>query len=495
MTFFLQLCVIRNATMFFLLSATRRDTHKLLIESYSKCKVRISRKPELEKLLSTRRTAKIAARRKTITVDYVAPSTSNCSSTSLFKKISDKPFWQRRRSIAANKLQTVASNKTDEVAGPSGVQRPGNKNDDSAKVIGEASVNADGDDIPQLSDAIQSENESIELTTTPTASSDVRENVSSNQSDGNVSALVSEGSDKQQPGDAEDDHGNMIDEDEGVELQPIVDNQSESSEPATTSNAVLKIVATNKANESIPIGVSSGIQKSTGCHNETENSNMDFNIDADLEGVNANESGNSPIEPTASHGGSLENSTFSDDDKENVASSEENLLLLLPFLPPVIVSTDAVAKQCSSILDIDVPIAHELILPIAPKSPIQVNAKVEEDLIQIDCEIPLQILDFSIPQMIDLPAPIAPLQENGNRKRSVPALIPICDMKPKTYGPAKKKSKTSEMILGVLKTFDQSKETVPAEVVNVTVDFESDDSIGRLACSDASEPSSESGNE
>lgn len=78
-------CFIRIAILFFIV--------------IRKIYIRIVRKLRLEKLLSNRRSAKITARRKTVAFDYGEPSTSSLSSMILFKKVYNKPFLQRRRSV------------------------------------------------------------------------------------------------------------------------------------------------------------------------------------------------------------------------------------------------------------------------------------------------------------------------------------------------------------------------------------------------------------
>lgn len=338
--------------MFFLFLATRRDTQKLLIERYSQCKVRIDRNTGLDKLLITRRSAKITARRRTIVFDgFVAPPVAN-RSTMLFKKISDKPFATRRRSMCAK----VSLDKSDD------------------------------------------------------------------------------------------------------------------------QNVAHQHVQSNEANEDIAVPGPSGLQDSVISTKKIDEAiwNSDVGNDEVLHSNNENNC-DEVIEATTTIASSVNESTFSDADKENVLSSEE---VLFPFLPSVIVQKEfANANKVSTILDSAVPNFNDLPIPIVPLSTQVLNA--EGDLILMDLEVSSQILDASVPELIDLPAPIAPLRENGETKRLVPSLIPICDMNVKTYGPAKKASKTSQMILGVLDKFEeqQKEQSVSSKEINIAVDIESDESM------------------
>lgn len=340
--------------MFFLFLATRSDTQKLLIERYSQCKVEIGRNIGLNKLLITRRSAKITARRRTIVLDgFVAPPVAN-RSTMLFKKISDKPFATRRRSMCAK----VSLDKSDD------------------------------------------------------------------------------------------------------------------------QNVAHQHVQSKQANEDIAVQGPSGLQDSVTSTKKIDEvtSNLDAENDGGLYSNNENNC-DEVIEATtsASISSSANESTLSDADKENM--SEE---VLFPFLPSVIVQKEfANANQMSMILDSGVPNFNDLPIPIVPLPTQVLNA--EGDLILMDLEVSSQILDASVPALIDLPAPIVPLRENGETKRAVPSLIPICDMNVKTYRPAKKTSKTSQMILDVLDKFkeQQKQQCVSTEGINIAVDIKSDESMNQ----------------
>lgn len=350
---------MKKVTMHFCFLVTRGDAQKLLIESYSQCKVRISRNTKMEKLFLTRRTAKINARRKSIALnEYVAPLAVD-RSTMLFKEITNKPFMTRRRSVST-RITRVNSDKND---------------------------------------------------------ADRRISDSSKAGEGTI--LV------------HDDRNKTIDEE-------------------AKSNSV------------------------------SEN-------DDELHPNNENHETKEVIEQTTTQStvstGPEHSSSATDVDKENDASTET---ILLPFLPPVVVQKDVIHAMSSTILDSNMPSMHNLPKPIMP---ITQHVDVEDDLIRMDLEVSQAILDCSVPDLLDLPAPIAPIHESNQTKRAVPFLIPICDMK--KYGPTKKMTKTSQMILGVLNEFDQhqlkTKQSIPAEEVNITIDFESDESIGQLYYSSDSE--------
>lgn len=153
---------------------------------------------------------------------------------------------------------------------------------------------------------------------------------------------------------------------------------------------------------------------------------------------------------------------------QNVVSDE----LILPFLPPVTLHNSANGSNfLQAILDSNIPNDDTLMTPIEP-------FPLEVDLIRWE-DAP-SILDSTVPVLFDLPAPIEPLKETQTVKR-VPSLLPICDMEKKTYGSAKKVSKTSQLILDVLDKYQQQKQqSVSTEEINVTIDYESDESIGRL---------------
>lgn len=75
----------------------------MAMESFIGCKVRIARNLNLEKLLVTRRSAKIRARRTTIAVDksiFSSGSSADSGTSLLFKKMSSKPFTRRRSMYA-----------------------------------------------------------------------------------------------------------------------------------------------------------------------------------------------------------------------------------------------------------------------------------------------------------------------------------------------------------------------------------------------------------
>lgn len=84
---------------------TRSQSRRALTDNFTGCIVRIKQKKHLEKLRANRRAIKIAARRKTITLDNVAvQAPTNCNI--LFKKIATKPF-QRRSS--GHQMRSVSS--------------------------------------------------------------------------------------------------------------------------------------------------------------------------------------------------------------------------------------------------------------------------------------------------------------------------------------------------------------------------------------------------
>lgn len=156
---------------------------------------------------------------------------------------------------------------------------------------------------------------------------------------------------------------------------------------------------------------------------------------------------------------------------QSIASSDE---MLLPFLPSVTLHNGGNGTTfLQTILDSSVPNDYTLLTPIEPLPP-----NVEGDLIRWE-DAP-SILDFTVSVSVDLPEPIAPLKENQTMKKAVPSLLPICDMKKKTYGSAKKVSKTSQLILNVLDKYQQQQQSVTSEEINMTIDYESDENIGRL---------------
>lgn len=87
---------------------TRSKTKQVRIHNFEECIVRIKRNGHLEKLYSNRRTAKIAARRKTFTFDNVTAQTTTAQNA-LFKKISAKPFTRRTSVNGLQSLQSVST--------------------------------------------------------------------------------------------------------------------------------------------------------------------------------------------------------------------------------------------------------------------------------------------------------------------------------------------------------------------------------------------------
>lgn len=92
---FLILCVI---------SVTRAVMKNALFESYSSCTLQIIRNAHLDKLLISRRSARIVARRRTIALDDSCMEGSLHSNlherSILFKNVASKPFSVHRRSFA-----------------------------------------------------------------------------------------------------------------------------------------------------------------------------------------------------------------------------------------------------------------------------------------------------------------------------------------------------------------------------------------------------------
>lgn len=172
----------------------------------------------------------------------------------------------------------------------------------------------------------------------------------------------------------------------------------------------------------------------------------------------------------------------SDENKENIAppsiSPVSSDLRLLPFLPPVEMQIHVRAQHALTILDCNVPNASKLSTPMIPISSVIPPADFGRDLICMDD--PSSVIDSIVPDLLNLPPPMTPLQpttSTESRKRSIPGLIPMCDLAIKKYGPARKMSNTSQFILGVLDKFEEQK-------LQTDID-ESDGSFGQLAYSDS----------
>lgn len=180
-------------------------------------------------------------------------------------------------------------------------------------------------------------------------------------------------------------------------------------------------------------------------------------------------------------------------------NKENNSTELFPFLPKIVPSTyNNSLHTLSPILDMIVPNSSNLSAPLKP-------------LIGYSTAL----LDQSIPSnVIDLPAPLIPLnnshrnnidiasvqQRPTTSNRSIPSLLPMCDVKTKrveNYGKAKKSSFTAQLIIDSLDKFDQSQEdsiiantsfsflsnasTVGSEQISFNEDFnDSDEFFGRL---------------
>lgn len=121
---------------------TRSDYRKVVVDLYSACKVRIKRNQNLEKLLVSRRSAKVCARRKTIALG-ITPSTFVERSV-LFKNIKSKPFTTRRHSVNDRLPKSDVT-----MAGPSklvtnrvnsGESQPMNKSNVAVKQTNETNV-------------------------------------------------------------------------------------------------------------------------------------------------------------------------------------------------------------------------------------------------------------------------------------------------------------------------------------------------------------------
>lgn len=89
---------------------TRSGARNGLKELYSKCVVRLTRKPYLEKMMHNTQAAKITERRRTLAVaGYIA---SPRTSKEKFKQVASKPFTMRRQSMDTKLLRTTKSGST-----------------------------------------------------------------------------------------------------------------------------------------------------------------------------------------------------------------------------------------------------------------------------------------------------------------------------------------------------------------------------------------------
>lgn len=136
--------------------------------NYSQCSVRINRNACLENLLIVRRSAKIIARRSTVASSHIITS-SPAQSANLFKKIANKPFVARRRSVCARKeipqldemvakddvvvLSEVSSSNTVPKASDAQQMVDGTKNDEETVDATVTSSNAKPNDNSSLNDA------------------------------------------------------------------------------------------------------------------------------------------------------------------------------------------------------------------------------------------------------------------------------------------------------------------------------------------------------
>lgn len=90
---------------------TRSSTRHDLLEDFSKCTVRIIKIPYFDQLLRSQRSAKIKARRRTVAVDGSISHSGGNGQSALFKKVTNKPFTNRRSSVShAAAVTTPAPN-------------------------------------------------------------------------------------------------------------------------------------------------------------------------------------------------------------------------------------------------------------------------------------------------------------------------------------------------------------------------------------------------
>lgn len=83
---------------------TRSTTRLKLLDDFSKCTVRITKKPYFDQLLRTQRSAKIIARRCTVAVDNSVSHSVASGQSALFKKVTNKPFINRRKSVCSQNI-------------------------------------------------------------------------------------------------------------------------------------------------------------------------------------------------------------------------------------------------------------------------------------------------------------------------------------------------------------------------------------------------------
>lgn len=93
---------LRNSFHIFLISVTRSSVQKQLVETFGDCVVRISKKPQFDRLISVQRTKKIQFRRQTISGGMITGQNDFI----LFKNVTSKaPFIsRRRRSVTIDRL-------------------------------------------------------------------------------------------------------------------------------------------------------------------------------------------------------------------------------------------------------------------------------------------------------------------------------------------------------------------------------------------------------
>lgn len=103
----------------------------------------------------------------------------------------------------------------------------------------------------------------------------------------------------------------------------------------------------------------------------------------------------------------------------------------------------------------------------------------------------ISVIDEKIPDGLNLPQPLQPVTEETKKKRKLPDLIPIADVKLYSKFPGdvvEKRSKTSQFILDALDKMEanksQSDQTVP--IANITHEFDdSEEHFGTLRYSDS----------
>lgn len=416
---------------FFAIIATRGDTLKSSIASHGQCIVRINRNRSLDQLLYKSRSAKIAARRATISLSRIATS-----STVLFGNVANKPFVARRRSVSA--ISSVKKSK----AGPSGMQK--------------SAVNRP----------------SVVNNVIPAKPSHMSQNIVGSH------RLTVATSEKNGNGDDSNDKGLMA----KSSSESGGSSKAENAAANVNESGAPNIVIDSDTNDSMEIDVANTTTTDVienGAPSDAIESNAGDSVGMDVDNTtdaNENDASNTAIDSNANdslqemHSDSGDNSTAIDvvANKENVEPSNMSVTTdecpLFPFLPPVMQATTC-ANIATTILDNNVPNMLYLSAPIAPIASTFSPVGDEIDLISLD-----DIIDSSVPILPDSQAPIAP--EQPKPKRAIPGLIPICDLpssSKKQYGPARRKSNTFQFILGTLDKYEEQKnQTVPLK--NISID-------------------------